>query len=40
MPPRILSRDECVTLHRCPDCEWHVKTQGHHPECPRRGEPE
>ncbi|UVK59456.1 hypothetical protein SEA_VENTI_59 [Mycobacterium phage Venti] len=23
-------------MQRCPDCGWHPKTQGHHPDCPNR----
>lgn len=35
--PRIrllFSRRELIAMQRCPDCGWHPKTQGHHPDCP------
>ncbi|AEL19993.1 hypothetical protein SEA_TAPIOCA_61 [Mycobacterium phage Tapioca] len=28
------SRRELIAMQRCPDCGWHPKTQGHHPDCP------
>lgn len=33
----ILTPDECRALDRCEVCCWHVETQSHHPDCPRRG---
>lgn len=35
---RLWTRAECIAQKRCPDCEWHVKTQGHEPNCPTRKE--
>lgn len=28
------SRRYLISIQRCPDCGWHPKTQGHHPDCP------
>ncbi|WP_301121098.1 hypothetical protein [Mycolicibacterium fortuitum] len=30
----LFTRAELIGMGRCPDCGWHPKTQGHHPECP------
>lgn len=34
--PRIrllFTRAQLIGMGRCPDCGWHPKTQGHHPDC-------
>ncbi|MBP3087016.1 hypothetical protein [Mycolicibacterium fortuitum] len=30
----LFTRAQLIGMGRCPDCGWHPKTQGHHPECP------
>lgn len=30
----LFTRAELIAMKRCPECGWHPKTQGHHPECP------
>ncbi|QNL30498.1 hypothetical protein SEA_SPEEDDEMON_470 [Gordonia phage SpeedDemon] len=33
---QIFTPDEKRRLGRCQDCEWHLRTQGHHPHCTQR----
>ncbi|QDF15407.1 hypothetical protein SEA_MOLLYMUR_46 [Gordonia phage Mollymur] len=33
---QIFTEDEKRRLGRCQLCEWHLRTQGHHPHCPSR----
>lgn len=36
---RMWTRQQCVAMRRCPDCEMHLVKQGHATDCPHYKEP-